>query len=709
MIESGRVVGVRRERRTVTVPRISGVVLLALLVFGLALLPRVLAPGAFTTVDEQGNWLTRSQIFLDALRAGDYDNTYQRYHPGVTTMWLGAAGMWAHEKLLAAGGPTDRAFFWAVIRFPVALVCALAVALAYPLLRRLLDRRVALLAVLFLAVNPFLVAHAKILHVDALLTAFVLTVLLTGLVAFRLDSQSEAHGHPVRWGMLIASAVAAGLALLTRLLPALTLIPLIGLAALVGGWCYERRNADRGGRLWRILGRLFVALLVWSGVVLITVFAAWPALWVDPAGVVRDLAGGFTEGAEAHEGGNFFMGQAVADPGPWFYPVAIALRLTPWSLIGLLLTVIAGGVWVANRFRRDPRSRTCRPHAPVLILLASFALLFVVGISLAAKKFDRYALPVFPMLDILAATGWIWFGTLPMFQRFNVSMFQWLVWPAVVLGLAAHLAWYHPYELAYYNPLLGGGPVAERTLLIGWGEGLDHAGAYIAANSPDCDLPVVSGYNFLIEPFICNPIVAHGYLHNPERGGYAVFYISHRQRQHWQTLFAHLAQQGPPVHVVRIHGISYALIYALEPPVSYPLAADFGPAMHLRGYDLDTTALRASDTLTLTLQWQPRARLTADYMLFIHVLDAQGRRVGQVDVPPGGLAEPTSRWNPNDHVRLIQPIPLPADLPPGPYWIALGAYHPQTLERLPLDTQVVHPDAPPVSPETLLLNPIMLP
>jgi len=140
MIESRRVAGVRRARRTVTIPQISGIVLPALLVFGLALLPRVPAPGTFTTVDEQGNWLTRSQIFLDALREGDYEKTYRRYHPGVTTMWLGAAGMWAHEKLLAAGGPADRTFFWAVIRFPVALVCALAVALAYPLLRRLLNR-----------------------------------------------------------------------------------------------------------------------------------------------------------------------------------------------------------------------------------------------------------------------------------------------------------------------------------------------------------------------------------------------------------------------------------------------------------------------------------------------------------------------------------------------------------------------------------------
>jgi hypothetical protein len=60
---------------------------------------------------------------------------------------------------------------------------------------------------------------------------------------------------------------------------------------------------------------------------------------------------------------------------------------------------------------------------------------------------------------------------------------------ALPLGLAlaaqlGTLAWYHPYYLSYYSPLLGGGPVAQRLFLIGWGEGMDQVGAW-PSQQPD--------------------------------------------------------------------------------------------------------------------------------------------------------------------------------------------------------------------------------
>lgn len=727
MIASRRARVGRVGSRAVTTFQVSEVILIALLVFGLALLPRVILPGMFTTIDEQGNWLMRADRFLHALERGDYAGTYQRYHPGVTTMWLGAAGMWAHEKILALGGPADRAFFWMLVRLPLALVCSLCVALAYPLLRRLVDARVALLAVLFWAADPFLVAHAKILHVDALLASFMTLSLLAALTEPRTRHQEPGteHQSPVTYPLAL-SAVAAGLALLTKTLPALPLIPLMGLIALISGWQYNQRisaspvgNDRSTSRLRRVIpalrrisGRAAVTFLVWAGIVVATIFVAWPALWVDPAGVIHDLAGGLTEGAEAHEGGNFFLGQAVDDPGPWFYPVAIALRLTPWASIGLLLAAVGAIAWARKqRFRQWLKSSGANSPSLTLGLLTFFVMFFLVVLNIAAKKFDRYALPLFPALDILAAAGWVWLLRQIGSGHHLLAKLRHpkLGWGLAVLGLAANLAWYHPYELAYYNPLLGGGPVAERTLLIGWGEGLEQAGAYIAAQTTDCDQPVVVGYDFLIKPFICNPIVAHTYLLNPEQAGYAVFYISHLQRQHVQSYADALAQHGPPAHVVEIHGITYALIYALEPPVAHPLAADFGPALHLRGYNLDSSALQATGSLTLTLQWQAQATMNEDYNLFVHVFDTDGNRVGQIDVPLGGSQGLTSAWQPRAYITQTQPVPLPAALPPGTYQVALGVYHPRDMTRLPLSTEAAQPDALLGGNDALLLDPIILP
>ncbi len=61
--------------------------------FVLALLPRALALGDFVTIDEASKWFERAERFQQALLAGDYVNTNQTGHPGVTTMWLGTAVM----------------------------------------------------------------------------------------------------------------------------------------------------------------------------------------------------------------------------------------------------------------------------------------------------------------------------------------------------------------------------------------------------------------------------------------------------------------------------------------------------------------------------------------------------------------------------------------------------------------------------------------
>src|SRR6187431_842346 len=64
-------------------------VLISLVLALLLWLPRALALDRFVAVDER-SWMTRSGNFYLALSQGDLASTYQYYHPGVTTMWVGA-------------------------------------------------------------------------------------------------------------------------------------------------------------------------------------------------------------------------------------------------------------------------------------------------------------------------------------------------------------------------------------------------------------------------------------------------------------------------------------------------------------------------------------------------------------------------------------------------------------------------------------------
>ncbi len=695
--------------------------------FVLALLPRALALGDFVTIDEASKWFERAERFQQALLAGDYADTNQTGHPGVTTMWLGTAGLWLHGWLTEAGwiAPDDLAIYRTLLRLPVAFVTALSVAPGYLLLRQLLDRRVALLGALFWATEPFLVAHGQVLHLDGLLTAFMTLALLAALVAFVGDRGPGTGDRGQRRNMYLAvSAVAGGLAFLTKA-PAVLLLPMIGLIMLIGILRAENRELGAGKRQGnkhlpvglRVLATWCFSFCTWCLIALLVWLALWPATWVDPAGAVMSVVNEVIDnGGAPHNTGNFFFGQAVDDPGPLFYPVVIVLRLTPWTLVGLLLAIVlallpahhvdapqppATGKSRSWRtlFRREERS------SAILGLLLVFVLLFTLFMTIPPKKFDRYLLPIFPALAILAASGWIGFITLPRFQRSNVSMFQWLLWPMVILGLAANLAWYHPYSFAYYNPLLGGGPVAARTIPVGWGEGYEQAGAFIAAQFNGCERPVASWFGPVLHHFVCTEVVP---LSDMRDARYVVLYIDQLQRNNEPEAIEQLYGKVPPLHTVQIHGIEYAYVYQLAPPVAHPLAADFGPAIHLRGYDLNVGNVQGSNTLTLTLEWETRASLEQDYMLFVHLLDRDGKRVAQVDVPPGGQQLPTSIWQPDRYLSLEQPLPLPADLAAGNYWLSLGIYDPETFARLPLQGPTP-PDAPSNGPDALLIGPVNLP
>jgi hypothetical protein len=68
---------------------------LALVLLAALWLPRAFALDHFTTPDER-LWLARSGNFYQALSQGDWANTFQRHHPGVTVTWAGVVGFLAH-------------------------------------------------------------------------------------------------------------------------------------------------------------------------------------------------------------------------------------------------------------------------------------------------------------------------------------------------------------------------------------------------------------------------------------------------------------------------------------------------------------------------------------------------------------------------------------------------------------------------------------
>jgi Dolichyl-phosphate-mannose-protein mannosyltransferase len=739
-----------------------------LLLGAVALLPRVLGLVDFLTTDEVYNWISRVERFSGAVASRQWAATVLVGHPGVTLCWLAGLGLAAQHYAVDHGWASvaSQAEYLRWLRLPMATLEALAIPGAYLLLRRLVAPATALIAALLWATSPFLVAHARLLHLDALLTTFVTFSLLCLLIAGRA-------ARPLRW--VVASGCCAGLALLTKG-PALILLPFVGLLMIAH---------------WRSPTSVILALqsavlryALWLAVAGLTFTLVWPAMWVDPAHALRSFFGLILQnGGRPNGDGQFFLGRAVGDPGALFYIISNLFRMTPVMLIGLLAAPLAL-LWpnepenkeqrtknkeqkasTANPFdfaqdRRAPQTpstslRTGEHRKPLrlrsgqastanrepeankghaapnfqfsifnfqfgrwsseqrtLLALAAFALFWTLVMTLGPKKFDRYTLPTWPALLVLAAAGWRWllWDALAWLSRRwpNVGAGVWAgargALLVVMLALEIlPLARFHPYYLSYYNPLLGGGPAAQQVLLIGWGEGMDQVGAYLSSRPDIGDGLILSALPRTLRPFVPVPVEDVIQLDNTI-ANYVVVYRESIQRGASPAIYAAI-RQTLPLHQVTIHGIDYAEIYQLPKPFELPINARFGDQLVLRGVTLQ----RAPGQLIVTPAWDVRGRPNADYQVFVHVIDSAGRTVAQVDVAPGGGdAPPTSAWQPGQQIAVPLPLALPVDLPAGAYQVTLGMYDPQNGRRLPF-TGGTAADAARAGPDALLLETITLP
>lgn len=653
----------------------------ALLLGGVALLLRGLHLADFFTVDESFHWVWRVRHFAGAIRQERWFATNLTGHPGITTLWLGMVGRWLALRLdvptegMAAGSAAIGYLAW--LRLPLAVVNSLAVVAGYLLLRRLIAPGAALLAGLLWAGSPFLVAHSRLLHLDALLTSFMVLSLLLLLTAIEQMHTSPPQSRPsrgrVRVGVLlplVASGLCAGLALLTKA-PSLLLLPVAGLTLLLFVPL----------PVWQRLRWIIPAYLLWLVCAFGVFVALWPAMWQEAGAAIAHIIAEIVDnGALPHHTGNYFLGQPVADPGGLFYPAVIIWRSLPVTLIGLLLLPLA--------LRQPGRERR------VLLALLLFALLFLLALSLLPKKFDRYLLPIWPALLVVAAAGWHhaagWLG-----QRWPpAERFRALVLAGVGLLLAGTALWYHPYYLAYYNPLVGGGKTAQHVLLVGWGEGMPQVGAWLRQRPDVQRSPVLAWDPRTLEPFIPVRTVFLNERSVAEPASYAVLYARSMQRQDEQAAQEYV-QQSPPLYTVQMYGIDYAAVYQPPYPFEQPADAVFGGGLHLRG----SSQQLVDQTLVLTTSWniqptwndQPAEDQRGGWFCFVHVLDEEYTRVAQVDVPiDGGLF---ATWQAGQQFGGPLPIALPPDLPAGTYQVVLGVYNPAGGTRLPLVAGAALPPA----------------
>ncbi|MGC9360066.1 MAG: glycosyltransferase family 39 protein [Anaerolineae bacterium] len=117
----------------------------------------------------------------------------------------------------------------------------------------------------------------------------------------------------------------------------------------------------------------------------------------------------------------------------------------------------------------------------------------------------------------------------------------------------------------------------------------------------------------------------------------------------------------------------------------WPAEALFGSAIALRGYDLDWASWDGTTPLPITLHWEALSSIDRDWTVFVHLVDAQNRIVGQGDGPPCDGEYPTSFWKAGEWLQDEHLITLNEDGDAlSDRRILVGLYDPKTGERLPV-------------------------
>ena len=294
-------------------------------------------------------------------------------HPGTTTIYAlaiveiatftawHASGRFVSTAAFGKAVYTDPSLIFLPGRVFI-LVCGLAtILLCFVLAKRLFGPRVALLAALLLTIDPIHIRYSQIIRTDMHSTVFVLLELLAAVAVIERGRRRD----------YLWAALWLGFATATKWPAAASAAGLLGAAA----WRWRQFPAERSATARNL------ALFVFAAP--IALFVASPYLFLDFSTVLENVRG---EERPFHVGATGF---GFAGNVAWYLSRPLQLA---FGWIGL--AVAALGCWWGAR----------RSPAFAVVVLPT-AGVFLAMISAQALIWERWVIPLLPLLSIAAAAG----------------------------------------------------------------------------------------------------------------------------------------------------------------------------------------------------------------------------------------------------------------------------------------------------------------
>ena len=260
------------------------------LVFFLFLLSRLPSLGNDIFNTDVWKWKQRIYDFGSGVFYLDFAKTIQKYHPGVVLMWIGTIAVKIYNlyyKVFFRGLPQDNNITTVfelhfLQKLLIVFVIGIVLAITFYALRKIFGFRYAILAIIFISLEPFYIALTRVVHLEGLMTTFMLASFVW-LYYFLQDTTKNKR--------LYLSAIFSGLAVLTKS-SSLFLVPFSGLILFIHIFSKEKRFVKS---VWSSLGIYWK----WLVVVVVSFVILWPAMWTVPGQALNTIWRGiFTIGMD---------------------------------------------------------------------------------------------------------------------------------------------------------------------------------------------------------------------------------------------------------------------------------------------------------------------------------------------------------------------------------------------------------------------------
>jgi len=375
-------------------------------------------------------WKARSYDFGTGIFTLQFDQTIQKYHPGVTLMWLGSLGVKIfnlyNDLVLHVSLNSIQAVFGlhTTQKFLVVLAIGGSLASIFYVLDKLFGKKYAFISIFLLSLEPFYIALTRVFHLEGLQSTFMLAAIVWFYYWFEKGIKN--------YKRLFIVALFSALSFLTKT-TALYLIPFFGFWVLLD--ILQNKKIKEG--IFHYFQWLFPTLLF--------VFILWPALWVIPNEVFRILYKGIAVVGVETDHIQYFFGKLVEDPGWYFYLIVFLLRSSYLLIIGF-----AGSLFLTKKLKSEQVS--------FIKYNLVYILFYIIMLSIPSKKLDRYILPLLVSTVLISSFFFTYY-----LEKIK-SNFKYLILLIPVIT-AIYL---HPNYLSYYSTGLKFGMYAiEPKWMIG--------------------------------------------------------------------------------------------------------------------------------------------------------------------------------------------------------------------------------------------------